>query len=202
MKPPILLFFSLFWICWACDPAPSTSPKNSARELSKVDDLAGFLDGSHGVLHVRPEDRVAVLEALGAERVTTDSVERHQIVHQDSALSFIVLGSLQPWVFAPEHSVGMREEEWPYGPFIRIWKNAACSRKVAGFRFGCIGAFPPYNRFGNSMDWGVNPYQQCASGTGYCVEVYQPVGTITVYNGFDCSDTLTTTFPILQYRCN
>lgn len=143
MKPPILLFFSLFWICWACDPAPSTSPKNSARELSKVDDLAGFLDGSHGVLHVRPEDREAVLEALGAERVTTDSVERHQIVHQDSALSFIVLGSLQPWVFAPEHSVGMREEECPMAPLFAFGKMRHAAARWQGLDSVASGPFLP-----------------------------------------------------------
>lgn len=164
-------------------------------ELDDVTDLAAYLDGDASVLYVRPVLTEAVMGKLGAEKI---SEGRYTARIKGDSVTFRMIATEVPYVYAREL------HELPLTAALR-WKvyfNARCGQKHAGFTSPCIGTFGPHRAFGQSMIWRVEDWMSCTKGDSLCIEKYKPVGTITYYPDPNCQDTTFVTRNIMEFRCD
>jgi len=157
-------------------------------------DLSGVLDLNSGWLGVDSAAESEILEYLRA--VQHDTLNLYTGLLGRDTISFSL--------HRPNGPLDMFVA--PFGIYdsmiVKIYTSAKCGKTHAGFRTGCIGTFGRHRAFGNSMEWSVQNWKNCAQGDTVCVERYRQVGTITYYQGFNCMDTLFTTQPIMRYRCD
>lgn len=165
-------------------------PLNDSR------DLAALFDGRTETMYVRAGLADTLLGLLAAKR---EEDGRYSALLKDRPVVFAFVEVEQPRVYSPE--------QWGWydttKAFIsKIYFESECGQGHPGFVAPCMATFGPHRAFGNSMTWQVNNWKSCTRGKSWCVEVWKPVGTITYYPDFSCSDSIFVTRPIMEFRCD
>ncbi len=188
MNPRLIVLLVALVAGCAKPPAPQ-GPLNDSR------DLAGLFDGQTNTMYIRSGLTDTLLGLIGARK----EGEGFSAVVKGQPIGFTVVVVPYPGIYSPEH----------WGPFdttkayiSKFYFDAECGQGHPGFVAPCMATFGPHRAFGNSMTWQVNNWKSCTRGKSWCVEVWKPVGTITYYQSFNCSDTLTVTRPIMEFRCD